>query len=59
MGPTGDQEVVGSIPVMSGNVLLWRLIIKFFFYGHSLKGNNLRHQHGDMHIAATVMCSAV
>ena len=24
--PTGDQEVVGSIPARSGNILLWRLI---------------------------------
>ena len=26
--PTGDKEVAGSIPAGSGNILLWRLIMK-------------------------------
>ena len=25
---TGDQEVAGSVPARSGNILLWRLIMK-------------------------------
>ena len=27
---TGDQEVAGSTPVGSGNILSWRLIMKYF-----------------------------
>ena len=27
---TGDQEITGSIPVGSGSILLWRLIVKYF-----------------------------
>ena len=33
--PTGDQEVAGSIPAGFGNILSWRLIMKYFL-GHSL-----------------------
>ena len=28
--PTGDQEVAGSTPAEVGNILLWRLIMKYF-----------------------------
>ena len=28
--PTGDQEVMGSIPAASGNILSWRFIMKYF-----------------------------
>ena len=28
--PTGDQEVTGSIPAGSANILSWRLIMKYF-----------------------------
>ena len=28
--PTGDQEVTGLIPAESGNILSWRLIMKYF-----------------------------
>ena len=28
--PTGYQEVVGSVPSGSGNILSWRLILKYF-----------------------------
>ena len=28
--PTGEQEIAGSIPAGSGNMLLWRLIMKYF-----------------------------
>ena len=27
---TGDQEVTGSTPAEVGNILLWRLIMKYF-----------------------------
>ena len=27
--PTGDQDVAGSIPTGSGNILPWRLIMKY------------------------------
>ena len=30
--PTGVQEVVGSILVRSGNIFLWRLIMKYFLW---------------------------
>ena len=29
--PSGDQEVTGLIPTRSGNILLQRLIMKYFF----------------------------
>ena len=29
-GPTGDQEVACSIPAKSGDILPWRLIMKYF-----------------------------
>ena len=28
--PTGDQEVAGSTPAEVGNILSWRLIVKYF-----------------------------
>ena len=28
--PTGDQEVAGSTPTEVGNILSWRLIMKYF-----------------------------
>ena len=28
--PTGDQEVTGSTPAEVGNILSWRLIMKYF-----------------------------
>ena len=33
--PTGDQEVVGLIPAVSNNILLWRLIMKYFLQSFS------------------------
>ena len=35
-GLTGDEEVPGSILAGSGNILLWRWIMKRSFYSHSL-----------------------
>ena len=32
---TGDQEVMGVIPGGSGNILLWRLIMKYFLWSFS------------------------
>ena len=48
--PNGDQKVAGSIPAGSGNILSWRLIIKYFlrsfsgFRCFSFWQNNL-HKH--------------
>ena len=33
--PTGDQEVAGSTPVDVGNILSWRLIMKYFLRSFS------------------------
>ena len=33
--PTGDKEVAGSTPAEVGNILLWRLIMKYFLRSFS------------------------
>ena len=33
--PTGDQEVAGSTPAEVGNILSWRLIMKYFLRSFS------------------------
>ena len=33
--PNGDQEVAGSIPAGSGNILPWRMIMKYFLLSSS------------------------
>ena len=33
--PTGDQEVTGSTPAKVGNILSWRLIMKYFLRSFS------------------------
>ena len=33
--PTGDQEVAGSTPTEVGNILSWRLIMKYFLRSFS------------------------
>ena len=33
--PTGDQEVMGSTPAEVGNILSWRLIVKYFLRSFS------------------------
>ena len=33
--PTGDQEVTGLIHARSGNISLWRLIMKYFLWSFS------------------------
>ena len=33
--PTGDQEVAGSTPAVFGNILSWRLIMKYFLRSFS------------------------
>ena len=35
MRPTGDQEVAGSTPVEVGNILSWKLIMKYFLRSFS------------------------
>ena len=37
--PTGDQEVAGSTPAEVGNILSWRLIMKYFLRSFSPKGS--------------------
>ena len=39
--PTGDQEVAGSTPAEVGNILSWRLIMKYFLC-HSLPSADSR-----------------
>ena len=39
--PTGDQEVAGSTPAEVGNILSWRLIVKYFLR-HSLPSADSR-----------------
>ena len=34
--PTVDKEVAGLIPTWSSNILLWRLIMKYFLWSFSL-----------------------
>ena len=34
-GPTGDKEVAGSTPTEVGNILSWRLIMKYFLRSFS------------------------
>ena len=44
-GSAGDQEVAGSTPAEVGNILSWRLIMKYsheIFYGHSLPSADSR-----------------
>ena len=38
--PTGDQEVAGLIPAKPGNILLWRLIMKYFLRSFSPSTDN-------------------
>ena len=33
--PTGDQEVAGSTPTEVGNIVSWRLIMKYFLWSFS------------------------
>ena len=33
--PSGDQEVAGSTPAEVGNILTWRLIMKYFLRSFS------------------------
>ena len=33
--PTGDQKVAGSTPAEVGNILSWRLIMKYFLQSFS------------------------
>ena len=33
--PAGDQEIVGSTPTEVGNILSWRLIMKYFLRSFS------------------------
>ena len=38
--PTEDQEVAGSTPAEVGNILSWRLIMKYFLRSSLLSGDS-------------------
>ena len=40
--PTGDQEVAGSAPAEVGNILSWRLIMKYFLQSFSPSADSRR-----------------
>ena len=51
--PTGDQEVAGSTPAEVGNILLWRLIMKYFTVIFSLP----LIQEGQLSVSGERMCT--
>ena len=50
--PTGDREVVGSIPARHCNILLWRLIVKYFPLSLQLI------QEGKLSVSGKRMCTS-
>ena len=50
---TGDQEVASSTPAEVGNILLWRLIMKYFPVILSL----LLTQEGQLSVSGERMCT--
>ena len=59
---TGDQEVTGSIPTRSGNILSWRLIMKYFVWS-SLSSTDSRRavlliQEGQLSVSGKSMCTS-
>ena len=51
--PTEDQEVVGSTPAEVGNILSWRLIMKYFLVILSLR----LIQEGQLSVSGERMCT--
>ena len=51
--PTGDQEVAGSTPAEVGNILSWRLIMKYFLRSFSLP----LIQEGQLSVSGERMCT--
>ena len=51
---TGDQEVAGSIPDEVGNILSWRLIMKYFL---RLILSLLLIQEGQLSVSGKRMCT--
>ena len=51
--PTGDQEVAGSTPTVVGNILSWRLIMKYFLRILSLP----LIQEGQLSVSGKRMCT--
>ena len=49
--PTGDQEAAGSIPADVGNILSWRLIMKYFLQSFS------PFQEGQLSVSGERMCT--
>ena len=54
--PTGDQEVAGSTPAKVGNILSWRLIMKYFLWSFSDLSLPLI-QEGQLSVSGEVMCT--
>ena len=53
--PTGDQEVVGSTPAEVGNILSWRLIVKYLFSTVILSLPLI--QEGQLSVSGESMCT--
>ena len=51
--PTGDQKVAGSTPAEVGNILSWRLIMKYFLQSFSLP----LIQEGQLSVSGERMCT--
>ena len=52
--PTGDQEVAGSTSAKVGNILSWRLIMKYFLRSFS---PFLVIQEGQLSVSGERMCT--
>ena len=50
---TGDQEVAGSTPAEVGNILSWRLIMKYILWSFS----PFRFQEGQLSVSGERMCT--
>ena len=54
--PTGDQEVAGSTPAEVGNILSWRLIMKFF---STVILSLSLIQEGQLSVSGEIMCTVL
>ena len=56
--PTGDQEVAGSTPAEVGNILSWRLIMKYFLRSFSpFRWFKKGIQEGQLSVSGERMCT--
>ena len=53
--PTGDQEVIDWIPMGYCNILLWRLIMKYFLWSFSPFCCQI--QNGHLSVSGERMCT--